>query len=276
MMTPPWLVDLFEHSSLSTIAISLFLMMIGASILGFIIRRIPGMVIAKNERESGQESYVVSAVIGLLALLMAFTFALALDRYEDRRTLVIAEANALGTAYLRTQLLDEPHRENVSKTLTDYVDNRLVLAEASGDELKTLAARNDELIVDLWAGVMKAFPTIRGSPFSSPYISSINDVIDLDTSRKQARNANVPSTVYASLTAFILLSAVVVGYVLTGFWNRVAAVFLFLLLTISLVLIVDIDRPLDGSLRENQDAIISLQKFMRENTPDALSRRAMK
>ncbi|HPU16762.1 MAG TPA: hypothetical protein PK808_11795, partial [Polymorphobacter sp.] len=65
----------------------------------------------------GQEGYITSAVLGLLALLMGFTFALAVDRFETRRVLVIAEANAIGSAYLRAQLLPEPHRTRVSGLL---------------------------------------------------------------------------------------------------------------------------------------------------------------
>ena len=80
----------------------------------------------------GQESYVVSAVLGLLALLLAFTFSLATDRFEARRVLVLEESNAIGTAFLRTQLLGEPHRARLSQLLIEYTDNRIVLAKAEG------------------------------------------------------------------------------------------------------------------------------------------------
>ena len=56
------------------------------------------------------ESHIVSGVLGLLALLLGFTFAIAMDRYDTRRALVLAESNAIGTSYLRTQLLEQPHR----------------------------------------------------------------------------------------------------------------------------------------------------------------------
>src|SRR5262245_9726116 len=64
--------------------------------------------------EDSAETFVVSSVFGLLALLLGFTFALAIDRYETRRILVQQEANAINTAYTRAQLLDEPHRSRIS------------------------------------------------------------------------------------------------------------------------------------------------------------------
>src|SRR5688572_28662020 len=68
----------------------------------------------------GQETSIVSGLLGLLALLLAFTFSLAIDRFEIRRQLVIADSNAVGTAYLRAQLLPEPHRTRLSGILVDY------------------------------------------------------------------------------------------------------------------------------------------------------------
>ena len=70
-------------------------------------------------RDSGSEGYVVSATLGLLALLLGFTFSLAIQRFETRRELVLADANAIGTAYLRVQLLDEPHRSRLSGLLIE-------------------------------------------------------------------------------------------------------------------------------------------------------------
>ena len=81
---------------------------------------------AKQE-DHNQEGYLVGSLLGFLALLMAFSFSMALDRYEERRHLVIQEANAIGTAYLRTQLLDEPHRGRLSGLLVAYTDNRIAL-----------------------------------------------------------------------------------------------------------------------------------------------------
>ena len=81
--------------------------------------------------EQSQVGLVVSGILVVLGLLLGFTFSLALDRFEQRRMLVITEANAISTSYLRAQLLDEPDRTRLSNLLIAYTDNRVNLATAA-------------------------------------------------------------------------------------------------------------------------------------------------
>ena len=94
-----------------------------AALAGYSIRQLELHRARRRDEESdlsgSQESYLVGGMLGLLALLLAFSFSMALGRFEERRHLVIQEANAIGTAYLRTQLLDEPHRAQLSALLVD-------------------------------------------------------------------------------------------------------------------------------------------------------------
>jgi hypothetical protein len=114
------------------------LLMIGAVLLGAMCLAAGAGVLLQplgrprkdDESGSGQEGYIVSAVLGLLALLLGFTFSMAADRFDARRLLVLDEANAIGTAYLRAQLLPEPHRTRTSELLVRYTDNRIALAKA--------------------------------------------------------------------------------------------------------------------------------------------------
>lgn len=221
-----------------------------------------------DEDGGGQESYVVSAVLGLLALLLGFTFSLAVDRYETRRALVLEEANAIGTAWLRSQLLEEPHRTRIGDLLVAYAGNRLVLSQASSpDEVRPLMAVNDTLVADLWAATDAAFPTIQHLDFSSTYLDSINLVIDLDASRKAARLVRVPGTVFVVLILYMAVSAYVMGYVLVGHRSRASGVFLLLLLTLALALIIDIDRPGFGSVRESEGPMADLVSTLRRWNP---------
>ena len=267
LLIPNALVDLFERSSLFEISLTLFGGMVAAALLGLFIRRAPGLLLPSKSPD-GQEAYVVSAVLGLLALLMGFTFSLALSRYEDRRELVLQEANAIGTAYLRAQLLAEPDRRELSTILVDYSENRLNLAKSSGDSVKGLLNRNDELLIDLWARTKQASVNSGNTPITSLLISSVNDVIDLDAARKNARAAKVPSAVYAVLMIFIFISAAILGYSLVGFWARLAAIVLFLLLNLSMILIIDIDRPLVGMLREQQGPMEDLLAYFQTAPPE--------
>src|SRR5262249_42706851 len=158
--------------------------------------------------DDNHEGYVVSAVLGLLALLMGFTFALATDRYDARRGRVLEEANAIGTSYLRAQLLQEPHRTRISGLLVAYAENRIALAHAqSRDNPGALLARNDQLLTDLWSATVASFDSIKGLDFSSAFIESMNAVIDLDAARKAARRAHVPSEVYLVLFVYLVVTA---------------------------------------------------------------------
>ncbi len=223
---------------------------------------------ATNGLEDGQESYIVSAVLGLLALLLGFTFALAVDRYETRRALVLEEANAIGTAYLRTQLLDEPHRARISGLLVDYTDNRLALAVAGPAKAAPFLVGNDRLITELWAATSSAFTTIKGLDFSSAYLDSMNALIDLDASRKVARTVHVPTEVFVVLITYIVVTAGVLGYVLVGRRGKTSAAIMLALLGMSFLLIIDVDRPTRGGIREVQTPMQQLRDSLRAQPPD--------
>jgi hypothetical protein len=214
-----------------------------------------------------KEGHIVASVLGLLALLTGFTFALALDRFDTRRERVLTEANAIETTYLRTQLLGEPYRSRISSLLQEYADTRIKLASARPADQTRLLRRNDWLIVELWKASVAAFPTVKPFDFSSSYIESMNDVIDLDVARKVARKAHVPSEVYLVLLLYQLGTAFVMGYVLVGRHGRISAILLIVLFSTALLLIIDIDRPTTGWIRESQDPMIEVQNFLHSNAP---------
>lgn len=252
---------LFFGGPLLVVAGCAFGCMVLAALLGFGLREILGRR-GQAPAIEGQESYIVSAVLGLLALLMGFTFALAVDRFETRRALVLEEANAIGTTYLRTQLLPEPHRERLTRLLVNYVDNRLLLATAQSAQTQRLVEANDQILTDLWSATAAAFDDIDAKPFSNSYLDTMNNMIDMDSARKAARGAHVPSEVFILLVFYLVVTSAVLGYVLKGGQGRVAAGLLLALLALSLTLIMDIDRPTGGGIRENQAPMVALRASM--------------
>jgi len=259
-------------ASILTVAIVVFGAMCLAVALGTALR-------LKRERRKepagefeSQDGYIVSAVLGLLALLVGFTFSLAVERFEARRLLVLEEANAIGTTYLRAQLLNEPHRARMSDLLTRYTDNRIALAKAKPGQNAALLTTNDALITDIWAATIAAFDSIKGLDFSSTYLDSVNNVIDLDASRKAARRARVPGEVFLVLFVYLATSAGVLGYVLKGSRGRISAAFLLLLFTLVLILIIDIDRPTAGGINEGQLPMEELRKSLAVRTPAVFDR----
>ena len=278
-MNGSWLDDWLTAAPLAWMAALVFVILLIAAGIGAAGRnwqdsRASARNEAKGEddKQEAQDGYVVSAVLGLLALLMGFTFALAVDRFETRRALVLDEANAIGAAYLRTQLLQPPHRERISKLLTEYAENRLALSHARERELPAAIEINDRLITDLWTATSAAFPTIKGMDFSSAYLDSMNNLIDLDASRKAAHLVRVPTAVYGVLLVYMVMTAAVMGYVLVGFRGRLSAVFMLVLLVLSLALIIDIDRPGVGAIREGQGPIEALLKSIKSQPPTIYDR----
>ena len=220
----------------------------------------------------GQEGYIVSGVLGLLALMMGFSLAMAVDRFDSRRGLVLEEAKAISTTYLRSQLLDEPHRARLSKLLVEYTDNRIVLATAKRDDVPKLLADNDRMLTDFWAATAAAFDSIADLDFSSSFLESASSVVENDVARKAARLARVPRAVFVLLSLYVVVTAGVLGYVLSGFRGRLAGGFLITLLTIALALIIDLDRPTSGSIRESQAPMELLRASLKAQPPEVFDR----
>ena len=250
-----FVLDWLNQAQLPLLGILLMIGMIAAAVASHTFRQIQDRQDAAggNERSESQESYIVSAVLGLLALLLGFTFSLATDRFEARRGLVLEEANAISTAFLRTQLLDEPHRARLSKLLIEYVDNKIALGKAADlDTGVPLLAADDKYLTDIWTATSAAFVSIKTLDFSSTFVDSMNNMIELDAARRSARQAHVPTEVFAVLLAYLVVSAGVLGYVLSARRGWLASIFLMGLLTVSLLLIIDIDRPTSGGISESQ------------------------
>jgi hypothetical protein len=222
-----------------------------------------------------QEGYLVSAVLGLLALMLGFTLALAVDRFDTRRALVLQEANAIGTTYLRVQLLAQPHRARLSTLLIEYTDNRIALASASRREMPKLLAHNDRLLTDFWTATGAAFDTVSQLHFSTALLESANEVINLDMARKASRLAHVPTEILIMLSVYIIATAGVLGYVLKGFPGQFAGTFLIALLTLLLAVIVDLERPTAGGIRESQVPMELLRDSLK-NYPVEISARDIK
>jgi hypothetical protein len=269
---------LLEHWLLADplwrILLVLVLCLVAATYAGRFLRRLLRRDTESADKEgSGQEGYVVSAVMGLLALLIGFTFAMAIDRFDTRRQQVLLAANAIGTTYLRAQLLDEPHRTRISGLLIAYTDNRIALAqEPPGPRQVPLLAENDRLITDLWTATVAAYPSIKPYPFSNSFLDAMNLTIYMDTARKTARRAHVPPQVLVLLFLYQIAVAATLGYVLAGRSGYPTAALVMLLFALSVTLVIDIDRATTGSIRESQEPMLWLQDSMKAQPPQVYDR----
>ena len=221
-----------------------------------------------NDRSHGQEEYLLGGSLALLALLLAFTFGLVLNRYEARRQLVTNEANAIGTAYLRAQLLDEPHRSRLSGLLIAYTDNRIRVAN-SGAGADSHLAKNDQLLTQIWAAVSAAGGSAQAHGISMPLVEALNEIINLDTERKVAWRLRVPGGVLVLLLAYLIVTAGELGYIVEGARGKRAALMLFVLIALSIGVITDVNRPSSGAIRESQWPMMELLHALQTQSPRA-------
>ena len=212
---------------------------------------------------------MASAVVGLLALLIGFTFSIAMERFETRRLLVLQEANAIRATYLLTQVLEQPHRGRIGGLLLEYTDNRIALADARTADVKVPLAVNDRLIVKLWAATAAAFDEDPDADFAASLLTSVNNLVALDAGRKAARSVHVPAIVFGILFIYLVATAVVLGYLLTGYRGRAFAAVLLILQSMALLLIVDIDRPTMGRVREDQEPMVYMRASLMTQPAEA-------
>ena len=263
----------FNNLSLASIGLIFLASVLIAARIGLSLRNWrEGNMGTDATEHSNQETCIVSGLLGLLALLLAFTFSLTIDRFEIRRALVITDSNSIGTAYLRVQLLPEPHRTRLSKLLLDYTRNRILLARAQRDEVSLLLARDDHLLGDIWSATVAAHDAVKTLPLSMNLLDSMNAMIDADSSRRAERQANVPSRVLSALFLYLVITAAVFGYVLAGKRARITATILMGLLAISLLLIIDIDQPKRGHIVESQAPMEAVLEILKNQPPGTYDR----
>src|SRR5215471_5384838 len=120
-----WLID----APLWQVALFLFIGLIAFALFGRWLRQRVSKRGEDDSSGSDQEGYILTAVSGLLALLVGFTFSMAIDRFDTRRGRVLEEANAIESTYLKAQLLSDPYRTQISKLLVEYTDNKILLGQ---------------------------------------------------------------------------------------------------------------------------------------------------
>lgn len=202
------------------------------------------------------ESQVLSTALLVLALLLGFTFSMALDRYDERRQLVVQEANDIGTAWLRAGLLPAPVGPQLQSALADYA--RIRVNSPLPHETARLAHAS-ALRSRVWSLTAAAQASLDG-PRAVNLVSAVNAVLDTGTQREKAVAARVPGEVMLLLVGFSAVACFLLGYVLDahGHRHRFASGVLFLLMGLTIMLILDLDRPVDGAIVIDQSAMESL------------------
>jgi len=213
------------------------------------------------EETEGPTGMIVGSILALMAFLLAITMGMASDRFDARRGFVLSEANSIGTTYLRTAFLPEPQRTESRELLRAYVPLRI--APDDLDDVAAVIQAGTEILDELWLMVEGLAATQDGSELFALYVESLNDTIDMNTSRVVAALfARVPETVLLLLFIGSVLTLGMVGFSagLTRRRSPLTAIVMIVVLGAVITLVVDIDRPQGGTLTVSQRPLEDLAR----------------
>ena len=212
-----------------------------------------------------QTNTIQAGILGLLALLLGFTFNMALQRYDNRSNAVITEANAIGTAILRTKLLPKPYDSITNNLLHQYVDLRLEISQIDltlADKRYAINHKTDEIQNEIWDNSIQA-AEIDPRPVTTGYfITSLNEVIDARGKRNAILQQHVPEVILFLLFIVFIIGGALMGYTSGLGLKRayIPTVMFNLLIVLVVFIIIDLDRPKRGIIKVKQDSLIELMK----------------
>jgi hypothetical protein len=247
------------------LAIMLFAVLLGGMFVGFQL----GKNAARHgEEESGAaDSAVKGAVAGLAALLLAFSFSLAAGRYDQRNTLTVREANSIRNTWLRADLLEEPTRGRIQQLLRDYLEARLKYLGAGFDQaqIATSAAASRELQEQIWQLISERSRADKQLGNVSTVVPALSEMMDAGAAIDAAYSNTVPPVVLVLLFGAIIFTGLLVGHSFgrAGRRHVLTATIFALLVTLVVSVILDLDRPRRGVIRENVGPLENLRLTVR-------------
>ena len=254
--------EILHEANELTLGLVFFALMVAASEAGFRLGRRPGK--QTSEDTKSQITTVEAGIIGILGLLLGFTMSMAVTRFEVRKQLVLEEAQAIGTAYLRTQLLPAAEGKEIADLLRAYTNVRVASEEVRDIHKQIIASRRESARLQdaFWQRAVTYGQKDPNVVRAGLLLQSLNEVIDLDAARWMAFQNHVPETVIYVIAVVALLAAMVVGYTfgLGGIRQLVWICTLSLAIMLVLAVIIDLDRPREGLIRVSQQPLIDLQK----------------
>lgn len=215
----------------------------------------------KTLDDGGREDFgtILAATLTLLGLIIGFTFSMAVSRYDQRKNLEEEEANAIGTEYVRADLLPAADADRLKQLLRNYLDLRIEHYSARhAEDLKDIDARTAQAQADLWAAVLPAARTHQ-TPMVALVVEGMNDVLNSQGYAQAAAWNRIPRAAWVLMFAIAAFSCA-----LTGMGARDAPRERFLLfilplvVSVSLFMIADIDSPNGGVIRIQPQNLLSL------------------
>lgn len=213
-------------------------------------------------QRSGQDKPEVGALegalFGLMGLLLAFAFSGAANRYEQRRDLILAEANAISTAYLRLDLLPSATRQSLQAQFRSYTDTRLTFYQQLADPLESdrLWRQTTSQQTQLWSTLMAAVNQQR-DPATASLIPAVNEMFDLATSRHASLTFHPPAVLYLLLFLVSLVCCLLAGFAMGAPRSRLHSLSFAAVLSLTLFVISDLEHPRRGWIQlETYDTLL--------------------
>ena len=208
--------------------------------------------------------FILAATLTLLGLIIGFSFSMATSRYDQRKNYEEAEANAIGTEYVRADLLPAANAASVRALLRSYLDQRILFYTAHDEqELQQINARTAQLQTELWSAV-RAPAAAQPTPIVALAVSGMNDVLNSQGYTQAAYWNRIPMAAWALMAAIAIGCNLLVGYgsrsVKAG--SKLLPI-LPLVVSVAFMLIADIDSPRHGIIRVRPQNLISLAESLR-------------
>jgi len=192
--------------------------------------------------------FVLGGTLTLLGLIIAFTFSMAVNRYDQRKNYEEQEANAIGTEYVRSDLLPPEDATKVRALLKSYLRQRIAEYRTRGaGRLQELGARTANLQAELWSAVARPAST-KPTPINAVLVLGMNEVLNSQSYTQASWWNRIPTAAWALVTLISIFCNLLIGY---GSHGKKAFLFVILpiALAIALFLIADIDSPRGGLIR---------------------------
>jgi hypothetical protein len=251
----------FRLTSLELASI-LVAVVFGATLVGLVLGR---SLHHRSDHLRDTFGVLQAAILGLVALLLAFGLTMAVGRYESRREAVVQEANTIGTTYLRAQTLTEPVRTRSLDLLVRYTDASIRLSDSVPDSSQAEMAIADQQQLQrmLWRLAAQA---LADSPIASAprlYIETLNEMIDMQTVVVAGRSNRVPGPILAVEVAGAAIALGLLAFYLAILSRGVITVVLAAALVTMLLLVTfDLDRPRRGLIRVPTTPLTSVRASM--------------
>jgi hypothetical protein len=244
----------------------LFLLMIASNRLGYYV------VQRANQQGAGTAGEGLGAIegslLGLLALLLSFTFSMSASKSDTRRQIIVQEANDIGTAILRCDLYPDSARSKLKPMFSDYLNARISYYQAGIDETKLNQSlqQSNEYSGRIWKFVTGLSQDKENTFRSQQMVPALNAMMDIATTRDADRNAHVPESIYWLLFLLTITGSFIVGYGSKGKsfnWIMVCGFTLMTIMTVYLIL--DLDRPRRGIINMDQthQKIVELKDLLK-------------